>query len=196
MRKPLVHRIGLFGGTFDPIHVGHLALAERAVEQLDLKTLYFVPNAISPLKTRAPRASGRDRLAMIRAAIKGNPRFKALDLEIRRRGPSFTIDTVAALSRRTSAKLYFLIGADALSDLARWHRAKELARRVTFAVFRRPGSPGIRPPAWVRSWVEVNGPLIDISSSDLRDRLLRGLSIRYLVPEGAAAVLKRRRLYV
>src|SRR5262245_39212508 len=188
-------RIGLFGGSFDPIHRGHLAMAERAAEQLDLEKVFFIPNAVSPLKSSPPVASGRDRLSMIRAAIRGRPRFKALDIEIRRKGPSYTFDTVAALSGGRSAKMFFLIGADALSDLARWHRARELARRVTFAVFRRPGSPGIRPPDWVRKWVEVRGPLIDVSSTEIRERLRRGRSIRRLVPEAAAILLGKRRLY-
>lgn len=189
-------RIGLFGGSFDPVHLGHLILAETAAEQLRLERLYFIPAAVSPLKTRSPLASGRDRLAMIRAAIRGHRVFDALDLEIRRKGPSYTIDTVAALSEGTSAKIFFLIGADALSDLARWHRAKELARRVTFAVFRRPGATGTRPPDWVRGRVEVKGPLIGISSTEIRERIRRGRSIRYLVPDAAMVVLAKRRLYL
>jgi len=188
-------RIGLFGGSFDPIHVGHLKMAERAAKQLGLERVFFIPNAVSPLKSSPPVASGRDRLAMIRAAIRGRPRFKALDLEIRRGGTSYTFDTVAALAGGTSAKLYFLIGADALSDLARWHRAEELARRVTFAVFRRPGSPGIRPPGWVGEWVEVRGPLNDVSSTEIRERIRQGKPIRRLVPDAAAALLRKRRLY-
>jgi nicotinate-nucleotide adenylyltransferase len=188
-------RIGLFGGSFDPIHLGHLIMAEHAEEQLKLDRLYFIPNATSPLKSRPPHASGRDRLAVIRAAIRGHRRFEALDLEIRRPPPSYTIDTVAALAGWTSGKLYFLIGTDALSDLARWHRARELARRVTFAVLRRPGSPRIRPPAWAGRWVEVAAPLMDISSTDIRDRIRRGRSIRYLVPDAAAALIRRKKLY-
>lgn len=190
-----VRRVGLFGGSFDPIHVGHLEMADRAAEQLGLERVYFIPNAHSPLKSSPPVASGRDRLAMIRAAIRGRTRFKALDIEIRRNGPSYTFDTVAALSGGSSAKIYFLIGSDALSDLARWHRARELVRRVTFAVFRRPGSAGIRPPRWVRKWVEVDGPMIDVSSTEIRDRIRRGRPIRRLVPDAAAALLRKRRLY-
>lgn len=188
-------RIGLFGGSFDPIHLGHLILAEIAAEQLKLDHVYFIPNAVSPLKTRAPLASGRDRLAMIRAAVRNHPKFKVLDVEIRRPPPSYTFDTVAALSGGASAKMFFLIGADALSDLARWHRARELARRVTFAVFRRPGSAGVRPPAWVRRRVEVDGPLIDISSTAIRERVRRGKPIRYFVPDPVAALVGRKGLY-
>lgn len=195
MRKPSVHRIGLFGGSFDPIHIGHLVMAEHAVEELELERVYFIPNAVSPLKSGPPLASGADRLALVKAAIRGNPRFKALDLEIRRGAPSYTFDTVAAMQKRTSAKLYFLIGTDALSDLARWHRARELARRVTFAVLRRPGSPEGRPPAWAGWWAEVAAPLIGISSTEIRDRIRRGRSIRYLVPDAAAALVRKRRLY-
>jgi nicotinate-nucleotide adenylyltransferase len=132
---------------------------------------------------------------MIRSAIRRHPVFKALDLEIRRKGLSYSIDTVTALSAGTSVKVYFLIGSDALSDLARWHRAKELARRVTFAVFRRPGSSGTRPPPWVRGWVKVDGPLIDISSTSVRERVRRGRPIRYFVPDAVAALVEKRRLY-
>ena len=190
-----LRRIGLFGGSFDPIHVGHLRMAKRAVEQLQLDKLYFIPNAVSPLKSAPPAASGRDRLAMIRAAIRGRPRFGVLDIEIRRKGASYTIDTVSALSGGPSDKMFFLIGADAFSDLARWRRARELARRVTFAVFRRPGSPGIRPPDWIRKWVEVRGPLNDVSSTEIRERIRQRKSIRRLVPDAAATLLRKRRLY-
>ena len=190
-----LRRIGLFGGSFDPIHVGHLRMATRAVEQLQLDRLYFIPNAVSPLKSSPPAASGRDRLAMIRAAIRGRPRFGVLDIEIRRKGASYTIDTVSALSGGPSDKMFFLIGADAFSDLARWRRARELARRVTFAVFRRPGSPGIRPPDWIRKWVEVRGPLNDVSSTEIRERIRQRKSIRRLVPDAAATLLRKRRLY-
>ena len=188
-------RVGLFGGSFDPIHIGHLVMAECAVEHLGLKRVYLIPNVQSPLKSRAPRASGRDRLALIRAAIRGNPRLGVLDIEIRLKGPSYTFDTVAALAQGTSARLYFLIGSDAFSDLARWHRARELARRVTFAVLRRPGSPEVRPPSWAGRWEEVAAPLIGISSTEIRDRVRRGRSIRYLVPDAAAALVRKRRLY-
>jgi nicotinate-nucleotide adenylyltransferase len=190
-----VRRVGLFGGSFDPIHVGHLIVAQSAVEDLDLDRLYFIPNASSPLKTRPPIASGRDRLAMIRAAFRGHRAFRVLDLEIRRKGPSYTFDTVAALSGGGSAKMFFLIGADALLDLARWHRARELARRVTFAVLRRPGSRKARPPSWAGRGVEVDAPLIDISSTEIRDRVRRGRSIRYLVPDAVAALITKRKLY-
>jgi nicotinate-nucleotide adenylyltransferase len=189
-------RIGLFGGSFDPIHVGHLVMAEFAFEALGLDRLYFIPNAQSPFKSGPPRASGRDRLAMIRAAIRGNPRFKALDLEIRRPPPSYTFDTVAALPRRGSDKLYFLIGTDALSEFGRWHRARELARRVTLAVLRRPGSPDARPPAWAGRWREVEAPLVDVSSTAIRDRIRRGKSVRYLVPDQARDIIRRRGLYL
>jgi nicotinate-nucleotide adenylyltransferase len=188
-------RIGLFGGSFNPIHVGHLILAERAAEELELDKVYFIPNAVSPLKSAESNAPGRDRLAMVRAAVRGNQRFAVLDDEVRRGGTSYTFDTVAALSKRTSDKLYFLIGTDAVSDLDRWHRARELARRVTFAVFRRPGSVGAQPPPWAGNWVDVGSPLIDISSSEIRDRIRRGRSIRYLVPDAAAAIVRKRRLY-
>jgi nicotinate-nucleotide adenylyltransferase len=189
-------RVGLFGGSFDPIHLGHLVMAERAAEQLKLDRLYFIPNAASPLKSRPPAAPGRDRLAMVRAAIRAHPKFAVLDLELRRPPPSYAFDTVAAVGGSTSGKLYFLIGTDALSDLGRWHRARELARRVTFAVVRRPGSPRIRPPAWAGRWVEVAAPAIDISSTDIRDRIRRRRSVRFLVPDGVRAIIRKRNLYV
>jgi len=192
---PELPRYGLFGGSFNPIHVGHLILAERAAEELRLDKVLFVPNAVSPLKSAETYVSGRDRLAMVRAAIRGNRRFQALDDEIRRGGTSYTFDTVRALSDRTSAKLYFLIGTDAVADLDRWHRVRELARLVTFALFRRPGSLGAQPPPWTGGWVEVAAPLVEISSTEIRDRIRSGKSVRYLVSEGVAAILRKRRLY-
>src|SRR5688572_18768922 len=95
MKRPA--RIGLFGGSFDPVHVGHLIIAERALEQLRLDQVWWIPAGQSPLKSRGPAVSGADRLALVRAAIRGHRRFRAVDLEIRRPGPSFTIDTVADL---------------------------------------------------------------------------------------------------
>jgi len=195
MRPLEIDRIGLFGGSFNPIHTGHLILAERCAEELRLDKVLFVPNAVSPLKSAEQYGPARDRLAMVRAAVKGNRRFGVLDDEVRRGGASYTFDTVTALSERTSAKLYFLIGTDAVADLDRWHRAREVARRVTFAVLRRPGSLGAQPPPWLESWTEVSTPLIEISSSEIRERIRGGRSIRYLVPEAVAAIIRRKGLY-
>lgn len=185
-------RIGLFGGTFDPVHMGHLILAERAADELKLDRVLFVPARVSPFKTGSIPADGAVRLLMLRAAVRGNRRFAVSDLELRRPGPSYTIDTIERLP--AGDRLFLLVGADALAGLPRWRRPRDLAGRVTFAVFRRPGQARRRSPSYARA-VEVRSPLLEISSTEIRARIRRGASVRYLVPDAVERILRRRGLY-
>jgi nicotinate-nucleotide adenylyltransferase len=183
-----VSGIGVFGGTFDPVHVGHLAIANAALDELGLERVYFVPARRSPLKHDGPIASTDDRLAMLTAAIAGEPRFRVSPVELDRTGPSFTVDTLEAL--RGEGELFLILGSDAYADFERWRepaRIRELARIVLAA---RPGAPNA--PAGVRM---LDSPLMDISSRELRARAARGRSLRYLVPEAVLRYIEERRLY-
>ena len=187
-------RIGIYGGTFDPVHTGHLILARDAVELLDLARMIFVPAAVSPHKLdRAPGASGADRLAMLRAAVADESAFEVDALELDRPGPSYTFDTVAALqARRPDAEWHYLIGADNVPDLSTWHRADELRARVKFAVFHRRAPDGVVPGA---AGLPTLGRVVDLSSTEIRNRVASGLSIRYLVPERVRDYIEACGLY-
>lgn len=184
---------GLLGGSFDPVHHGHLIAAERAAEVLGLARVLLVPCARQPLKSRGPVAAPADRKAMLELAVAGHPLF-ALDAEeLERPGPSFTVDTLRALQERCPGeRLVLLLGADAASDLPRWKSADEVARLAEIAVLTRPGAPEVSSPL-VRHVVAT--PAIEISASDIRARCLAGKSIRYLVPDAVAAYIEREHLY-
>jgi len=181
--------IGIFGGTFDPIHHGHLILARDAIEQLDLDSLIFVPAAISPHKLGQSPAASDVRVEMIRAAIAGDPRFCLDTLELERPAPSYTIDTIEALrTREPGAHFVYLIGEDNVAQLSTWRRFDELSKMVQFAVLDRSGLKTTHPYPTVRRH-------IDISASDIRNRVARGQSIRYLVPPAVEEIIRRRQLY-
>jgi nicotinate-nucleotide adenylyltransferase len=190
-------RIGLFGGTFDPPHLGHLALAECARERLRLDRVLFVPAGTPPHK-RGRRVSGAAaRVAMTRLAVRGNPAFEVSLLEVRRRGPSLTLDTLRELHRSfPGARLFLLMGADSLDDFRTWHEPDAIAALATLAVARRPdgaraGGRAARSPRVV--WLD--NPGLELSSSGIRARVRAGRSVRYLVPDAVAAYVARHRLY-
>jgi nicotinate-nucleotide adenylyltransferase len=208
-----MRRIGLFGGTFDPPHFGHLVLAEWARVRLRLERVLFMPAGTPPHKRGRPLTAATHRLAMARLAVRGNPAFQVSDLEARRGGPSFTVDTLRALhARDPEARLYFLMGADSLADFAGWHEPQAIARLATLVVAGRPGS-GDRAALLGRRFrslvagrstasargrgrvVVLDNPLVAVSSSELRARARAGLSLRYLVPDAVAAYVERHGLY-
>jgi nicotinate-nucleotide adenylyltransferase len=185
-----VLKIAIYGGTFDPVHHAHLILARDALETLGLDQVIFVPAAISPLKKAAPVASGESRLAMLRAAIKGEPKFALDDCELRRPLPSYTIDTVEAVRRRNSnAVIYCLIGEDNVGSLTKWHRFTELKKKVQFVVLDRTGQ---RP---THSYPVIDRKF-DISATEIRTRVASGRSIRYLVPPAVEKIIRREKLYL
>ncbi len=188
-------RLGVFGGTFDPPHVGHLALAEWARDALRLDRVLFVPAGTPPHKHRADLSSPADRLAMTRAAIRGHAAFEVVPLEARRRGPSFTVDTLRALRARfPGARLYLLMGEDSLREFDSWREPEAIARLATLAVALRPGARRRRPRAgWRVAW--LGNPGLEVSSSALRARVRAGRSVGYLVPEAVARLITRRGLY-
>jgi nicotinate-nucleotide adenylyltransferase len=186
-------RLGVFGGTFDPPHVGHLALAEWAREALRLDRVLFVPAGTPPHKRRSDLSSATDRLAMTRLAVRGHPAFEVAGLEARRRGPSFTVDTLRALrAAHPGARLVLLIGQDSLAEFETWRDPDAIARLATLAVALRPGA---RRPRARRRVAWLDNPGLDVSSSAIRARVRAGRSVRYLVPDAVAAHIARRGLY-
>jgi nicotinate-nucleotide adenylyltransferase len=184
---------GLLGGSFDPVHHGHLIAAERALETLGLARVLLVPCARQPLKRQGPVASPEHRRRMLELAVAGDPRFAIETLELERPAPSYTVDTLRALRQRSPGERFvLLLGADAAADLGRWHEAGEVARLAEVAVLTRPGASEVRS-ALVRHIVAT--PAIEVSASDIRARCLAGKSIRYLVPETVADYIEKEGLY-
>ena len=174
-----VERVGIFGGTFDPVHHGHLLVAEAALEQLDLDRILFIPAALSPFKQdRPPGATAEQRLRMLRMATASEPRFAVDDREILKEGPSFTIDTVRSLmGDHPGVRFIFLIGADNLKDLPSWNSIGDLMNLVDFAVLDREDKAVAQEKGF-----PVVRRRIDLSSTEIRDRFANGLSIRFMVP--------------
>ena len=199
-------RIGLFGGSFDPVHHGHLLLAQDALEQLSLDRLFFIPAAINPHKLdAAPQASPRLRLEMLREATRMQPLFSVDTLELEREGPSFTIDTVDAFrSRFAGAQIFLLLGEDNLPKLHSWHQFERLRQLVSFVSFgRRAHAPEAAAPAVAPAMapdedlrLERLVRKIDISSTEIRARVAKGLPIQYLVPESVRLLIQSHALYI
>ena len=200
-RAPRVRRVGVFGGTFDPPHHGHLALAEWARAELRLDRVWFVPAGSPPHKPRTALSPVAHRVAMTRLAVRGNPSFAVSTIETSRRGPSYTAETLRELAARSpGVTLYLLMGADMFATFASWREPDEIARHAVLAVATRPGASGpSRPQARGRHGeypvVWLTNPGFDVSSSALRARARRGLSVRYLVPDAVARYVERHALY-
>ena len=182
-------KIGLYGGSFDPIHNGHLILARDAMERLELDQVVFLPARISPHKLDRPPASPEARCQMLAAAIRNEPGFSMDDCEIRRDGPSFTIETVQMYAERyPGAKLHYFVGDDNLPELDTWKEIAELRELVQFVVLSRVGMPFLAQfPTITRR--------IEISSTEIRNRIARGQSVRYMVPDPACEVITMLALY-
>ena len=183
-------KIGIYGGTFDPVHHGHLILSRQACEEHGFDQLVFVPAALSPFKEKKAQADGELRLEMLRAAIQGQKDFIADDCELKRPPPSYSIDTVLQIRERDpNAELFWLIGADNVSGLGKWHRIDALKKLVQFVVLDRgrTGQTARQYPVVQRN--------IDISATDIRNRVASGRSIRYLVPKAVEEIIRRENLY-
>jgi nicotinate-nucleotide adenylyltransferase len=191
-----VERLGLYGGSFDPVHLGHLLVAQAASEELGLERLYFIPAAQSPFKPERVPTSAPERLKLLRLALAGRTGCEIDEQEIHRAGPSFTIDTVRDYARRfPRAKLFYLIGADHVSALPAWREAEALARLVEFVVIPRPGEPAAALPAPFRGR-RMRGFPFGVSSSEIRARVKDGLSIEHLVPRAVAEAIRNSKLYL
>ncbi len=189
-----VPSIGLLGGSFDPVHHGHLIVGRVAMEALGLDQLRFVPAREQPFKRGRHVAPAADRAAMLELAVAGEGRFGVERAELERAGPSYSVDTLEVLrAREPDAAFTLLLGADAAQELGDWHRAAALPALARIVVFARPGTP-IPASALVAATVEV--PSIAISATEIRRRVRDGRSIRYWVPDAVAEYVARHRLYL
>jgi len=189
-------KLGLLGGMFDPIHLGHLRAAENALECLELDRVAFIPAGTPPHRGR-PAAAGLDRYAMVALATSTQRAFLPSDVELAREGPSYTVETVAQLrARHPQAEVFLIVGSDNLPMIAEWREPERLLEMCTVAVVERPGSApapaGKVPPARLR---RVEGTTLPIASRDLRERIRAGRSVRHLVPDGVADYIEKRGLY-
>ena len=200
-------RIGVLGGTFDPIHIGHLLIAETVRDEMGLDTVLFVPAAVPPHKRGRALAEAADRLEMVRLAIAGNPAFEVNDIEIQRGGVSYTVETVEALraARGDAARLFLIVGADSVRELATWKDIDHLVHLCTFVVVARPGfriedlvreGIGLAPDTRQRVLRHyVDAVRVDVSSTGLRVRLAEGKSVRYRLPEAVERHIRTKGLY-
>jgi nicotinate-nucleotide adenylyltransferase len=186
-------RLGIFGGTFDPPHIGHLLVASDAIDQLGLDRLVFIPTAMQPLKTgvRATVASPGDRLEMTRLMAGDDPRLSADPIEVDRGGLSFTIDTLAALAHRSPGdERFLLLGADTWETFPRWREPEAVMRLATVVVLQRGDvTPTVAPP------LVLSTRRVDVSSTEVRSRVRDGRSIRGFVPDAVRAYIERTGLY-
>ena len=185
--------VGLFGGSFDPIHHGHLLVAQVAAEVLGLDEIRFVPAREQPFKAGEHGASAADRAAMVERAIAGSPGMRLERIELDRPGPSYTVDTLRALrAREPDTGFVLLVGRDAAAGMPRWHEAPEVSRLARVVAFGRAGSPAGAVPAGIEC---ITVPAVEISSTAVRERVRRGQSIRYWVPEAVADFIAAHGLY-
>ncbi len=194
--------LGILGGTFDPPHYGHLALAENALVQLELDRILFVPAGQPPHKPNQPTTPAHHRAAMVQAAIANHPAFVLSHVDLDRPGPHYTVDMLALLGQTyPGADLYFLIGSDSLAEFPTWRDSAGILRQARLAVMRRSGWEAElelleQETPEIRDWlVWLDAPYLEISGTDLRRRARAGLPLRYLVPPPVEAYVRERRLY-
>lgn len=187
-------KIGLYGGSFDPVHWGHLLAAQAAYEEMSLDKLIFIPAAHSPFKPSSQPLAPAQRARLLRLALAGRAEFEVCERELRRGGVSFTIDTVKKFaSEYPSARLTCLIGTDHLETLPQWKEAEALAEKVDFAVIPRPGQQWKSPEFPCR---RLRGWPIEVSSSSIRERLRSGRPVDWLLPAAVAETIRQERLYL
>jgi nicotinate-nucleotide adenylyltransferase len=191
-------RLGVMGGTFDPIHYGHLVTAEEALVQFELEGVLFVPTGQPWMKAHEVVSPAEDRYLMTVIATASNPLFSVSRIEVDREGPTYAVDTLRALKDETDADLYFISGADAIVEIVQWKEPQELFELAHFIAASRPGYDvaGLEVPGNARDAVTVmNIPALAISSTDIRERVKGGRPIRYLVPEGVKSYIEKAGLY-
>ena len=189
-------RLGLFGGSFDPVHLGHLLVAQAAVEELGLDRLYFIPAAQSPFKPENQPSPAAERSRLLRLALAGQTKYEVDEQEIQRGGISYTVDTLRDYARRfPQAGLFYLVGADNVAKLNEWREADELARLAEFVAIPRPGGAGVIFPPPFRGRTLKGFPL-GVSSTEIRARVKAGLPIDPFVPPAVAEAIRVAKLYV
>lgn len=191
-----MNRIGLYGGSFDPVHLGHLLVAQAALEELNLDRLFFIPAAQSPFKPTLPPTPGSLRARMLRLALAGWSRAEVDLLELQRGGISYSVETARTFRERfPTASFHWLIGADHVPSLPRWREAEALADLLEFVVIPRPGTEAQPPPGRFRIR-PLRGYLTAISSSEIRQRVQNGQAIHHLVPSAVEDLIRQERLYL
>ncbi|MGN0035037.1 MAG: nicotinate-nucleotide adenylyltransferase [Coriobacteriales bacterium] len=195
-----MRRVGVMGGTFDPVHIAHLACAEAVFEACALDAVLFMPAGNPSFKQGSVFASAKDRLAMVRLATASNPHFLVSDREVARDGVTYTVDTLHELhAAHPGLELFFICGADSAATLGSWYGADELSRLATFVAVSRPrydlGDAANTPAASGFTVVPVEAPGLEVSSTDIRARLRQGRSVRYLVPDAVFSYLSEHGLY-
>ncbi len=191
-------KLGLFGGTFDPIHHGHLIVAQDVQCGLSLDAVFFIPAFVPPHKRDRTTSKKEHRLAMIDLAIQGNACFRSSDRELERGGVSYTVDTVKAFRDEygDGTELFFLLGTDNLAEIETWHKPRDLVELCTLVSMRRPGYAEPAVPSWLKGRYErVDVTAVDISGNEIRERVRSGLPVRYLVPPAVAEYIGRENLY-
>lgn len=198
------HRVGILGGTFDPIHIGHLMLAEAVRDEYELEKVLFIPAAQPPHKLGRKISPAEDRYMMTVLATCSNPAFEVSDIEMRREGPSYSVDTVRALLRTSGGdtEYFFIAGTDIIREIHTWERIEELLSICPFIAASRPGcrpdverTRGLLGDLGVRQIHLLNTPELEISSTDIRERVARGASIRYIVPCEVEQYIYKKGLY-
>ena len=186
-------KIGILGGTFNPVHIGHLILAEEAREKLSLGKIIFVPANLPPHKDNGDIAAAESRLRMLKLSVKGNKYFGVSDTEIKRQGRSYTIDTIKEFKQKYPAdELYFIIGSDLLTYLDEWKDLNEINKLVKFIAATRPGYPLEKIPACIQT---LGIRAVDVSGFEVRRCIKENKSFRYLVPEAVFKYINKKRLY-
>jgi nicotinate-nucleotide adenylyltransferase len=195
----MVHkkRIGILGGTFDPIHLGHLVMAEQVREKLRLNQVIFIPSANPPHKTERKLSPAGDRFQMTRLGVDGNSKFLVSDLELKRRGLSYTIDTLKQLKKLyPGQEIYFLTGSDVLDEIQTWREPEQIYVQAKVVIAIRPGFDRFDPEnRFAKKSIIVPIIGIDVSSSQIRAKVRKGESIRYLVPIKVEEYINRKKLY-
>lgn len=190
---------GIFGGSFNPPHLGHLVVAEACAQAAGLDRVLWMPAAMSPHKQGDPSlAPAAARLAMVKAAVAGNDRFAVSDLEVVRQGVSYTVDTLRALAEMGTGELALIVGGDSLAGFPTWREPQAIARLARLVVYRRPGDGvdlGVLPEAVAARVTVVDGPYLHVSSTEIRARIAAGRTVRYLVPDGVRALIEAEGLF-
>jgi nicotinate-nucleotide adenylyltransferase len=189
-------RLGIFGGSFDPPHVGHLLVAVDAFEALRLDRLVFVPAAVQPLKAGLASATAHQRLAMVRLLVDGDERFTVDAVEIDRAGVSYTVDTLQSFAQRyPDAERFFLVGEDAMAAFGAWREPQQILKLARVAILRRPGATEKTIETQLDGTITLATRLVEVSSTEIRERVHARKSIRGFVPESVAAYIETERLY-
>ncbi len=192
-----IQKIGILGGTFDPIHMGHLVLAEQVKEKLKLNQVIFIPCFSPPHKRGRKLSPAKDRFRMTQLALEGNPCFSVSGIELKRKGLSYTIHTLRQLKNLyPDSKIYFLTGSDVLNEIYTWKDPEEIYKLVKMVIVIRPGFDSIDPENhFAKKSIIVRITSIDVSSSQIREKVKKGQSIKYLVPFKVEEYIKKRKLY-